>query len=332
MSITVERLAAADLDEWDDHVAASPQATVFHTAAWLRVLERHSGAELHPLVGYKGEEPVGLFPVFALSKGPVTAAFSPPPRLGVPHLGPALLNHRKLKQRKFEQLNSGFVEAAIDWVDGELDPSYVRVETVPEYGDPRPFRWREFDVTPRYTYAIEADETDAVLDRFSRSVRRGIRNHDERCRVRTGDREDALAIIDQVRERYAEQGKSFDIGPEFVTDLLETVPGERLQVYVGEVDGALASGIIAPADGRRVYFWQGGVKPTVDPPINNLLHWRIVRDAVEQGRDEYDLVGANTPSLCRYKAKFNPSLSAYHALERGTRLTSLASDLYERFR
>jgi hypothetical protein len=332
MSIAVRRASEAELDDWDERVAASPQGTVFHTVAWLRVLERHSSTTLHPLVGYKGEEPIGLFPAFVLSKGPVNAVFSPPPRLGVPNLGPVLCNHRKLKQRKFESLNEGFIEGVLDWIDRELDPSYIRVETVPEYDDPRPFHRREFDVTPRYTYAVVTDDEAAVLDRFSRSVRRGIRNHGERCRIRSGDHSDATAIIEQVRGRYEEQGKSFDIGRDLVTDLLDTLPDDRLQVYVGEVDGELASGIITPTDEDRVYFWQGGVKPAVDPPINNLLHWHIIRDAIDRGRTEYDLVGANSPSLCAYKAKFNPRLVPYHVLETGTRLTSLASDVYKRLR
>lgn len=66
--IRVGRASADELDRWDDLVRSSRQGTFFHRRSPLRVLADHSDTTLHPLVGYKGQEPVGVFPVFAYSK------------------------------------------------------------------------------------------------------------------------------------------------------------------------------------------------------------------------------------------------------------------------
>lgn len=333
MSIEVRRADEDDLASWDDHVDASPQGTVFHRLDWLGVIERHSGATLHPLVGYKGQEPVGVFPVFELSKGPVRTVFSPPPGQGVPNLGPALLNYRKLKQRKVEKLNRGFVDGCLDWIEREISPSYIRVLTPTDYHDPRPFHWREFDVTPRYTYEIDVSAPpEEVLDRFASTPRRNIRKQNGRCSVRRAEADGAEFVIQQVRDRYEAQGESFSIGPEYVRDLHRSLPDDLLRVYIGEVDSEPASGIIAPVDDDTVYFWQGGVRTDVDLPVNDCIHWEIISDAGERGREQYDLVGANTPRICKYKAKFNPELASYYELEKGTRLMDLVSDVYRRLR
>lgn len=331
MGIAVSRVEGAELEEWDDHAESSPHATPFHRYSWLSALERHSATELHPLIGYKGQEPVGLFPVFELSTGPVSAAFSPPPKLNIPHLGPVLLNYRKLKQRTFERRHTRFIEGCLDWIDRELAPRYSHVQTAIEYDDPRPFDWNGFDVNPRYTYALDlSDDPDAVLERFMKSPRRTITNEGEDCRVERVGVDGIDFILDQVEARYTAHGSSFDIEPAFVRELARALPDDEFRVYVGTVDGDRASGIIAPAHDGTIYFWLGGVKPETDVPINDHIHWKIITDGIANGETTYDFVGANTPRICRYKAKFNPRLASYYELEQTTPLTKVASTIYRR--
>jgi len=334
MSIRVERADDAALASWDDHVARSPMGTAFHRLAVLRVLEAHSDSTLSPLVGYKGQEVVGLFPLFELSKGPVSTVFSPPPRLGVPTLGPVLTNYRKLKQRKRDRLNRRFVEGVLDWAADAIGPKYTHVETSVHYGDARPFLWREFDVTPKYTYEVDlSGGPDEVLGRFKSDLRSNVRGHDDAdYRITRGGTDAIEFIIGQVRERYEAQDKTFPVDAAYVKDLYEAFPEGDLEPYVGEVDGVRESGIIVPRLGDRAHYWQGGVKPETSVPINDLIHWRIITDAIEDGVETYDLVGANTQRIATYKSRFNPTLAEYYEIERGTRTMNMASGVYRRLR
>jgi len=66
--------------------------------------------------------------------------------------------------------------------------------------------------------------------------------------------------------------------------------------------------------------------------MNDLIHWRIIRDAIDEGYTTYDLVGANTERLCRYKSKFNPALRTYYSMTDGMTGMNTAAKLYRKFR
>jgi len=134
-----------------------PESTPFHRIEAPETLENHSAATLHPLAGFKGQEPVGLFPVFTVSKGPMTAAYSPPPGLRVYNLGPLRLNMGKLKRRKRDRRHRRFIEAAIEWVEQREAPQYWNLRTTLGYEDSRPFHWNDYEVEPRYTYVVDLD-------------------------------------------------------------------------------------------------------------------------------------------------------------------------------
>jgi hypothetical protein len=340
MSVEVERRADATLDgldgTWNDLVDQSPMGSLFHRREVLRVLETHSGGELHPLVGYKGQEPVGVFPVFEITKGPVTTAFSPPPGMGVPQLGPVLFNYRKLKQRRLEKRNIGFVEGCVDWVEENLGPKYFHVVTQDRYDDARPFQWSDFDVTPKYTYDIDLSAGEsALLDGFTRDARKSIRNTpDDAYTVERRGVEGVDYVVDRINARYDEGDGGLVLDRSFVLDLRDALPDGSLLVYVAEVDGRPVSGRLTLHSEDGVTLWQGSPKPDadIDVPINDLLNWRSMVDGIAAGKSTCNFVGANTRHLCRYKAKFNPETNLYFEIERGTRTMNVVSDLYRRFR
>ncbi|WP_224335658.1 lipid II:glycine glycyltransferase FemX [Haloprofundus halobius] len=320
-----------DLERWNDLASRSPHGTVYHRLEALEVQAAHAGAELFPLVGYKGQEPVCLFPVFSLSKAGIRGVFSPPPDLWVSYLGPALLNFESLKQRRAEKRHRRLVEAALGWVDETLDPSYIHFRTACGYDDPRPFEWNGFDVTPRYTYHVDLTPgPDALLDSFSSDARRNVRT-DADYTVDVEGVDAIERIVEQVRRRHEEQGESYAVTPAFVTDLHRRLPDGCVRPYVFRADGEFVSGMVTLAHGDTVHRWQGGAKTDHDLPVNDLLDWHIMRDAMERGETTYNLVGANNPRLCDYKAKFAPEVVQYHSLGRRNAGLKVAAKFYKRF-
>lgn len=330
MTVDVERVE--DADEWNDLVLASPGATPFHRDEFLETAAEHTGSTLHRLVGYKGQEPVGIFPVFALQKGPVATAFSPPPDLKVPYLGPALLNVGKLSQRKRERRNRRLVDACLEAIDADVDPKFVNLRTSYRYEDPRPFLWNDYDPTPRYTYVVELDgDMDDLLMAFSRDARKNVRTELDH-EIRSGGPADAAELVRRIDARHAEQDVDYPLSPAFVADLHERLPERAIRTYLCERDGSVVGGRIVLADGRTSYAWQSWADHDASLPAADLLHWRVMRDAASDGRTEYDLVGANDPRLSSFKAKYAPTLRTYAALRRGSPGMTTLADLYNRLR
>ncbi|WP_336035050.1 GNAT family N-acetyltransferase [Halobacterium yunchengense] len=332
MSIEVRR--ADDADRWDDLVAAADHPTPFHRWDALDVFAAHAGADCHRLVGYKGQEPVGLFPVFTLSKGPVTAAFSPPPNLKLPYLGPTMVWRQSAKRRRRDKRHRRFVDACLAWLEDEYAPRFTLVRTAPGYEDVRPFVWRDFAATPRYTYVVDLDRpADDLLAAFSSDARRNVTSdYDADYELAEAGVDGIEAVVGQVADRHAEQGESFPIGASFVGDLYEALPDGVVRPYVCRVDGEFVGGKVNVEDGSEAVCWLGGAKPDSDIPVNDLLDWTYARDAMERGVDAYDLAGANDARIARYKAKFAPELVPYFRLQGGSRALTAAAKLYSSLR
>ncbi|WP_411968994.1 lipid II:glycine glycyltransferase FemX [Haloferax sp. YSSS75] len=320
MSIEIRYATDEDIDKWDDYVEQSPNGNLFHQYAALEVQAKHANAELYPLIGFKGQEVVGLFPVFNITKGPIQTVFSPPPELRVAYLGPALLNMGHMKQRKRESRHHEFIDNCFEWIQNEIRPQYTHIRLDGTHDDLRAFTWNDFDISPSYTYHVDltAGEEDVLMS-FSSDARANIRNAPEDSfTIEEGGLEEIELIIEQVTDRYENQGISFRTSAEFVKDLYTNLPAGQIRPYTLRVDGDFVGGILVTDYKGMVSRWQGGVRTDIDVDIavNDLLDWHVMSDAIERDRETYDLVGADNRRINRYKSKFNPSLVPFYSLER----------------
>lgn len=333
MSIDVSREEDLTPDEWNRLAERARYTDAIHQFEALEVLAEHSGSTVHRLVGYKGQEPVGIFPVFERQYGPLTAVFSPPPSLRIVYLGPGLLNMDKLKQRKTERRQRQFVDGVFEWIEDTVDPKYVHIRTAPGYPDVRPFTWNDCSVDPTYTYQVDITGSESdLLGRFSRDARSNVRSAEEYDYDIAERGPGAIdRILEQVRARYESQDISYQVTPEFVHDLYERTPEGTVRPYTCRLDDEFVGGILAFEFGDTIARWQGGVKPDADRefPTNDMLDWSLMQAGRSRGLTTYDLVGADNPRINRYKSKFSPRLAPFYSIERGTTLGNLASRVYK---
>jgi hypothetical protein len=327
-------IRTTDDEQYNDIVAASPHATPFHRAEALDVFAAHGDADLHRLVGFKGQEPVGVFPVFEVRKGPATAAVSPPPGLKLPYLGPAMVNTGKLKRRKRDRRHRRFVDAALDFVDRELSPNLVNLRTPIGYDDVRPFHWRDYEVTPRYTYVVDLDMAqDELLARFSADLRKRLRDdYDASFEVTEAGPDAIESVVSLTRERHREQGESFPIRAGFVRKLADALPPGTIRPYVCRVDGEVVGGLVDVEGDSRAGVWIASGKNDAAVPASDLLEWQVCVDGIERGLDGLDLMGANHERIYTYKAKFAPDLVPYFALQTGSVGMNAVAKVYEKLR
>lgn len=329
----VEQLTA---DEWGQ---ALPEGgfEAFHLPEALEVLTTHTDGEMQLFGGFKGDRPVALWPLFVKRRAVGTAVLSPPPGMGVPRLGP-LTMPASPKRRKREKLNREFTAAVLEELDVERFGRLLRVICPLSYTDPRPFAWADLEVETAFTYTLETagQSADDLLGSFSKSLRREIRDGRE-LDVSVDVEPDAVrTIYEATRDRYREQGERFSLAWPYVRDLTDALAAEdRCRFYVARTpSGDFVGGITVLYSNDVAYFWQGGTRATHEGVgMNGLLHWRILRDIVEAPPVEsvtgYDLMGANTERLCRYKSKFGGDLVPYYVVETGGRHMELAKRTYQ---
>lgn len=331
MSINVERLSSDESDRWSRAVERSSQTTPFHQYEALRQMARTKDKELALLAGFRGQEPVGLLPVFRYNRGPLTLVRSPLLAVGIRNIGPALVNHEKLKQRKREMTNRQFVDGALDWLRENYDPDHVEFKTTHRYADVRPFIWNDFDVETNYTYILDLPgDRDELLQQFSKSTRRNIRNRDpDAYSIHEAGEEGIRKIHYHIKRRYEQSDVEYVGTPlELKLGLYESLPEGQVRPYVCEVDGEYASGIIALEYGDTAYFWRGGAKNDANVPVNTYLHWHVMCEAMNRGLDRYHIMGATNERVSKYKSKFGPRLKPEYTLRSQTTRMQAATELH----
>jgi lipid II:glycine glycyltransferase (peptidoglycan interpeptide bridge formation enzyme) len=240
------------------------------------------------------------------------------------------------KRRKQEKVNREFTEGVIDALDVGSARTLLRMICNTEYTDPRPYRWAGLSVEPSFTYRLTVgDSTDELLTSFSQSLRREIRSgEDLAISIETAGIDGGETVFRETAARYAEQAEHFGVTWPYVRDLITNLD-ERCRVYVArDPDGEYLGGIITLYSNDAAYYWLGGARATYENvSINSLLHWHIINEVAENppidSVSEYDLVGANTEHLCRYKSKFGARLAPYYVVESGGLAMDVAKEGYQ---
>lgn len=328
MSIEVVELDPGEHEQWNECIEGSGQASPFHRYEALSTLATAADANLYRLIGYKGEDPVGVFPLFELSYGPFQIVKSPPTELEVPALGPV---HwiRTPKQRKRERAAKAFIDNCTEWIEENLDPSIVDIRTVDRYDDVRPFIWNGFDVAPAYTYVLDLTPgEEALWNQFSSDARSNIRDgEDKDYAVEEAGRDAIDTVISHIQKRYAAKSLECGVDPPLVRELYDRLPEGYVRPYVCYLDGSIVGVQLALDDGSATYRWLSAGDVDIDFPVNEILDWHVIRDAIDRENERYDLVGGMEPSICQYKSKFGPKPTPLYIATRKTRTTQLLSFL-----
>lgn len=317
------RLDTLSLAEWGDALPSSGFEP-FHAPAALDALDDHAEGDLRLYGAFKGDRPVGLFPAVVRERSVGTAVLSPPPGYSIPQFGPIVMPASP-KRRKREKVNASFAELLVDELDIDSPLTLFRTACNAAFPDPRPFIWADLDLETRFTYKLRIDDEDPddLLSACSKSLRREIRDaRDLDVTVEDEGIEGTRAVFDRTAERYAEQDRGFSLTWPYVRDLTESMAADgRCRTYVArDPDGEFLTGIVALYSNDDAYYWLGGARTTYEGvSVNSLVHWTMVEDiAAGQPRESvhsYDLMGANTERLCRYKSKFGADLAPYYVVE-----------------
>jgi len=331
------RLERLSLAEWDD---ALPDHGIepFHAPEALEVLDDHTASDLQLFAGFNGDRPVALLPVFGRSTPLGRVLTSPPPGMGVSRLGPVLMPASP-KRSKREKLNREFTDLVVDATRADSRATLLRLVCPTAYGDPRPYVWDGLDAEPLWTYRLDVDDRtpDELLTAASKSLRREI--NDAAALDVTVEREGldgTRAVFDETRKRYAEQGEALSVSWSYVRDLVRAMRAtDRARTYVArDAEGRFLTGITVLYSNDAAYFWQGGTRCVHDGvAVNGLLHWNIIEDIAEDpprpSVSTYDLLGANTERLSRYKSKFGSTLTPYYVVESGGLGMTAAKKAYQ---
>ena len=318
-------------NQWDNFIDESSYGLLYHKWSFLKLVEKYTNYEFLPYGIYKGEELICVFPLFYKKLLCLKLLFSPPPQSGIPYLGPVMhKDYDIMKQDKKESM----VNFAAEEIDAELKriaPNYFLVTTVPGFLDIRPFQWRNYQVTPGYTYAVNLKpKLEDIWEGFTSICRQNIRKgEDLKCQLVRCD--DTTILTDLLTGRYNEQGLNHNVDPAYLEEVLKTYPENLILLILYDNDELIGATLNQAY--HRYLGWMGLPKPKNKKYINanESMVWKLMQQAKALGFSKFEISGANKQNLCQYRSKFNPQLEMYFTLSKKDSLGKLAEAFYYRF-
>ncbi len=305
-----------DPKAWDEFVEKSPYSMLYHRWGFLRIIEKHSGYRLRPYGVYKNDKLACVFPVFTKGYFGLKLVFSPPPRTGVPYLGPVISPlYDGYRQRKKESYICGVVDEMASEMK-KISPSYTSISTVPHFMDARPFKWNGYNANIYYTYAIDLRRPlDDIWEGMDRDCKREIRTAEKHA-LRLERAHDVKPFFGIMKERYLQQGLNFPVMSEqYLEDILATFP-DNIKMYLLYDGDRLIDVMINYEFNGRFMFWMGWVNLDKTVHSNEYATWEFLKMKKEEGYREFEIAGGNTRRLCLFKSKFSPELAYYYTIEK----------------
>ena len=174
--------------------------------------------------------------------------------------------------------------------------------------DPRPAKWRNWQVSPLYTYLLH---TALDLGTWSATARRLYRTRSARFECReAGDM--AAEVISLCEQSYGRHGRSLPGGPAALLQMVRRL-GPLTRTFVALEKGTPRAGIVVLHEGSSAHYWISGSQPG---GAMTVLIGHVLTVLQASGIDRFDLVGANTPSIAEFKRRFGPRLELYFHLRR----------------
>ena len=319
MDVELRKAKNEDAEEWNKLVENSLHGTIFHTWEWLKIVERHTNSKLYPIIGYKGTEAVGIYPLFLMRKRGIKFVFSPPPKALLLYLGPAFSNFQKLKQSRRESTFSEFQTSVDKFIKSELKGNYIRICTSPSLLDSRPLKWCGYCVEPLYTYVIDLSKgVDNVWKNLNRKLRVSIeKTRREGVSIEAGGKKDLEFLRMALYNRFEEQGlrPQKEYYKNYLSDLYDTFHSKNMKVFIAKYNEELVGGLVVLFYKNWSALWIGIPKTNLKGIYpNDLAQWEAIRWACLQGYKYYEEMDAgDDPRLRHFKSKYNPDIVPWYS-------------------
>ena len=194
----------------------------------------------------------------------------------------------------------------------ELEAGYDRIHLHldPEHTDVRPVQWRRWTTRPLYTYRLRTADGPET---WSKGTARTFRSGKDAYDLLEGNGIGSATVL-LAAASYARQRRKIPLD----TGTLETLvrnaesTGMASSFAVRRRDsGDIQAGIVALRSNQRGYYWVVG---SIPGPAMTVLLGKMLPKLHASGIEEFDLMGANTPTIAEFKRRFGARLTPYYRI------------------
>ncbi len=297
---------------WDDFVAASPQGCFYHTSCWKQIIDTGTEYTMRLYGCFLGGTLVGgctLTEKVQLGRHAAVNA------LTTPYAGFLLLPASGTKISDQTSHEHAILSALSRFLEARFHQ--ITLYNSPGLADVRPLTQSGWSAVPCYTYVLDISEPRRVWERMDGSVRQAIRKAvKQQFHVGTSTDVDSFySLLDKTLGRR----RLPNLIPRRLLDTLmhtDSLKDRRFFLTAQPKSGGLASGILVLWDQTTAYYALAATDPALyGSGIHSLLIWELIQ-RLSPVVGILDFVGANIPSIARFKEGFNPQLKTHYCVEK----------------
>jgi hypothetical protein len=220
-------------------------------------------------------------------------------------------------QSKKETHHHSVVNELLNFLEANF--SYIKFSFNYRYPDVRPYTWSNYLSKVNYTYLINLQE-DHNPDNYDPSLRRQLKKgYNLPYRITDEVTEKSIyAYYDLHLKTYRRQGLKTELPREGFRNYIENVTkNNQGTIYSIEHKGIIISSMVILFDPDTAYYTLSATDPEYfSLGLNHVLLDQILTLLKEKKVKYFDFIGANTPSISRYKAKYNFKLVPIYSVEK----------------
>jgi lipid II:glycine glycyltransferase (peptidoglycan interpeptide bridge formation enzyme) len=206
---------------------------------------------------------------------------------------------------------------------GFLEKRYHQIHLFnsPHLKDIRPFKAAGWKVSPNYTYIIKLGDNEKIWKDMEGSVRRIIRKA-ERESFSIRDGVDIAQMVEIMQDTFGKQGYPTLLGRPLISSICSAgeLNEHRYALSAWQGDNNMISAIVGFIYKDRMYYALAGTRRKyLNTGAHSWLIWNLIK-RLGGKCNEFDFLGANIPSIARFKEGFNPHLETYFSVEKWTSL------------
>lgn len=317
--VNTRYLEAREFDRWNKFVENQEQGSVFQHVDWLQTIFRFQDKKIETRVIVcldKEENIVGGIAFGSMRKYGIRMVIRP-------YLSPfsgVLVTHKKSKYlSKDIQFRKEVLRHLIDFI--EKDHKIIDLNVPPDITDIRPFSWKGYDITVRYTFRKRLEKEEGLFKNFDPALRRQIKKAEKNA-IKVQHVSDDL-YIEQFHKllilSFQRQGIGFFLDSNDFLSFIHTLRANdvKIRFYLAFKSGHAIAGCAMLFTKNTVYYWMAGADPAYfSSGGNQILLWQAFQDFQNEGMELFDFMGANTPGITDYKATYNFELVPYYKVKK----------------
>jgi lipid II:glycine glycyltransferase (peptidoglycan interpeptide bridge formation enzyme) len=290
-------------EEWALLIEQCSNVTLFHTLDWFKVISETWPVSVHLLSIEEDGQVVGLLPLIEKKKFGLKFVGSPVRGHFTPYLGPILMDGSYLNY-----------STLLRCIIHEFSPDYIELSIPPKRdANRRDFKNQQtilLDLT-KGEKAIWEGMKGETRSQVRQAIKLGVEVFEPK------QLKDWLPYYyPMVTATYSRQGLPNPAPQSFYERIWKHLyPKGILRILLARHEGKIIAGGIFLIFQGELYFLDGAsFREYQNLRANNLIQWEIISWGAKTGLATYDMVGANIPSIARFKKGFGGEIVKYPIL------------------